>query len=233
MDLQLNDELLSAFLDGEVSQEERVQIEAQLASSPEWRRRYHQLIETVNAVRTLPEVAMPRDFSQDIMAQIAQRQQELQSQGEVGSVATVSVATSTDRSVASRRRQRQSPYSSAWIAVAVCLLIAAGLGIAYQAGLFGSGGDQMIAQREPSNIPEGKPANNSVTHDNEPGVGKLPEETSGSPFPTVDELANSQNNLPEESIPVNEPKMERNPFGIRVNVRTKPGKNTEPGSREM
>lgn len=78
MNLQLNDELLSAFLDGEVTAEERQQIEVLLATSPEWQRRYRQLVESVNLVRTLPEEPLPRDFSQGILAQIAQRQQAQQ-----------------------------------------------------------------------------------------------------------------------------------------------------------
>ncbi len=230
MDLQLNDELLSAFLDGEVSEEERVQIEAQLAQSPEWRRRYHQLVETVNAVRTLPEVAMPRDFSQGIMAHIAQRQQEQgqSDQSEIGSAATVTVATSTDRSVASRRRRQETYYSSAWIAVAACLLIAAGLGIAYQVGMFGSGDEPIIAQNDPSVGPAAKPVGNPVTPAAEPSVAIAPDELDKSPFPTVDELANSQNDPPQEVIPMEDPEEERSPFGIRVNVRTKPGKSPKP-----
>eukprot|EP00534_Pseudo-nitzschia_fraudulenta_P006464 CAMPEP_0201198464 /NCGR_PEP_ID=MMETSP0851-20130426/156859_1 /ASSEMBLY_ACC=CAM_ASM_000631 /TAXON_ID=183588 /ORGANISM="Pseudo-nitzschia fraudulenta, Strain WWA7" /LENGTH=159 /DNA_ID=CAMNT_0047485717 /DNA_START=105 /DNA_END=580 /DNA_ORIENTATION=- len=157
MTLQLNDELLSAFLDGEVSEEERLQIESLLAKSPEWRCRYHQLVETVNAVRTLPEVPMPRDFSQGIMAQIAQRQQQ---EGHQPVASEVTLATSSDRSVVQRRRQKDSPYASAWIAVAACLLIAAGLGIAYQAGLFGSGSDPMIAQNDPVVPSPAKPIDN-------------------------------------------------------------------------
>ncbi|QDU77584.1 EF hand [Bremerella volcania] len=227
MDLQLNDELLSAFLDGEVSEEERLQIETQLANSPEWRHRYHQLVETVNAVRTLPEVTLPRDFSQGIMAQIAQRQQD---ETHDSANSEVTLATSSDRSVRQRRRQKNSPYASAWIAVAACLLIAAGLGIAYQAGLFGSGADPMIAQNDPVGNPGVKPIDHPATPDVKPAADNQPEEPKHSPFPTVDELANSQNNPPMEVVPMDDPGMERSPIGIRVNVRTKPGENPKPPS---
>ncbi|PQO30677.1 hypothetical protein C5Y96_14525 [Blastopirellula marina] len=225
MDLQLNDELLSAFLDGEVSEEERLQIEAQLANSPEWRRRYHQLVETVNVVRTLPEVAMPRDFSLSIMAQIAQRQQE---QGQAPVASEVTLATSPDRSVVNRRRQKESSYSSAWIAIAACLLIAAGLGIAYQAGMFGSGNDPMIAQNDPVLPPDVKPNGNPATPDVKQAAGNSSEVPKHSPFPTVDELANSQGDPPMEITPMEDTTKERNPIGIRVNVRTKPGEMPKP-----
>lgn len=225
MNLQLNDELLSAFLDGEVSEEERLQIEAQLASSPEWSRRYRQLVETVNSVRMLPEVAMPRDFSQSIMAQIAQRQQE---QGHAPVVAEVALATPSDRSVLSRRRQKESLNASAWIAVAACLLIAAGLGFAYQVGMFGSGSEPMIAQNDPALPSKVKPSGDPATPDVKPAVGNSPEAPKHSPFPTVDELANSQNGPPAEVVPMEDPAKERNPFGIRVNVRTKPGEMPKP-----
>lgn len=228
MDLQLNDELLSAFLDGEVSEEERLQIESLLAKSPEWRSRYHQLIETVNAVRTMPEIPLPRDFSQDILSQIAQRQQEecQQQEGQPGHEAAasqVTLATSSDRSMLERRRQKDSPYASAWIAVAACLLIAASLGIAYQVGMFSSGSDPMIAQNDPVAPSDVKPIGNPATPDIKPAVDNPPQDPKHSPFPTVDELANSQNNLPMEVIPMDDPGMARSPIGIRVNVRTKPG----------
>lgn len=230
MNLQLNDELLSAFLDGEVSEEERMQIELQLANSPEWRRRYHQLVETVNAVRTLPEVGCPRDFSQGILAQIAQRQQEEGQKGLDSVAPEVSLATSSERSVANRRRQQDSPYTSAWIAVAACLLIAVGLGVAFQAGLFGSGSDPMIAQNDPVVPPNVKPNDNPAAPDITPAVGSPAEGPKLSPFPTVDELANSQNNAPAEVIPMDDPAMERSPIGIRVNVRTKPTEMPKPNA---
>ncbi|MEW4563301.1 hypothetical protein AB1K70_12295 [Bremerella sp. JC770] len=237
MNLQLNDELLSAFLDGEVSEEERLQIESLLANSPQWRLRYQQMVETVNVVRTLPDTPLPRDFSQGIMAQIARRQQEerqheerQQQEGQHGrdGASGVALATSSDRSVLQRRRQQETPYASSWIAVAACLLIAAGLGIAYQAGLFGSGDQGMIAQNDPGVPTNVVPANDPVTPEEEPAASDPPVEPKHSPFPTVDELANSQNNPPAEVVPLDDPGMERSPIGIRVNVRTKPGDKPNP-----
>lgn len=235
MNLQLNDELLSAFLDGEVSEEERLQIESQLANSPEWRIRYHQLVETVNSVRTLPEAALPRDFSQGIMAQIAQRQQQIAEQGqasapEIGNTADVTLAPSSDRTTTSRRRRKDSPYTSAWITVAASLLVVAGLGIAYQVGMFGAGSDPLVAQNNPIATPEVKPAGGPVTPPAKPVGDSGPDQPKQSPFPTVDELANSQNNPPVEVLPVDDPAKERSPIGIRVNVRTKPGDAPKPAS---
>ncbi|MBA2117124.1 zf-HC2 domain-containing protein [Bremerella alba] len=231
MNLQLNDELLSAFLDGEVSEEERLQIESQLANSPEWRGRYRQLVETVNAVRTLPEVPCPADFSQGILAQIAQRQQEHGQQEHDSVVPGVSLATSSDRSVANRRRQQDSSYAlAAWIAIAACLLIAAGLGITYQSGFFGSGSDPRIAHRDSVPPTDLKPNVNPDAAGETPTIENPTEQPKSSPFPTVEELANGQGNSPAEVIPMDDPTMERSPIGIRVNVRNKPGEMPKPAS---
>jgi len=232
MNLQLNDELLSAFLDGEVSEEERLQIESELASSPEWSRRYHQLVETVNAVRTLPEASLPRDFSQGILAQIAQRQQE-EGEPELATQASqVALATQADRSVLERRRQKDSSYHPVWVAIAACLLVAAGLGIAVQVGLFGSGDEQLIAKNVPETTANGKPNGDStpprVDSNAKPNTLNADEEPKRSPFPTLDELANNQDSMPEEVGSTDDPSVERSPIGIRVNVRTKPSEKPDP-----
>ncbi|GAA4434154.1 hypothetical protein [Bremerella cremea] len=221
MNLQLNDELLSAFLDGEVSQEERLQIETILADSPEWQKRYRQMVETVNAVRTMPEQPLPRDFSQDILAQIAARQQSEAPTAEIAQP-QVSINTNSDRSSGRRLRHKPDRSIQIWISVAACLLVAVGVGLAYQAGIFGGGTEQILAQNDPQTVgqPKGtevvevKPEVKSATDTDVPD---------GNPFPSVEQLANDQNNLPMEVIPSDNPEAVRSPIGLRVNVRTKPG----------
>jgi len=56
------DELLSAYLDGELSPRERARLEARLATDPELRERLEGLRRTVALVRGLPQVQAPRNF---------------------------------------------------------------------------------------------------------------------------------------------------------------------------
>jgi hypothetical protein len=56
------DELLSAYLDGELSADERARLEAQLAADPGLRAELDALRHTVALVRDLPSVSVPRNF---------------------------------------------------------------------------------------------------------------------------------------------------------------------------
>jgi len=56
------DELLSAYLDGELSADERARLEAQLAADPVLRAELDALRHTVALVRALPAVSVPRNF---------------------------------------------------------------------------------------------------------------------------------------------------------------------------
>lgn len=56
------DELLSAYLDGELSPEERTRLEARLVADPDLRARLGAMRRTVDLVRDLPQVKAPRNF---------------------------------------------------------------------------------------------------------------------------------------------------------------------------
>jgi len=56
------DELLSAYLDGELSPEERTRLEARLVADPDLRARLEAMRRTVDLVRDLPQVEPPRNF---------------------------------------------------------------------------------------------------------------------------------------------------------------------------
>ncbi len=56
------DELLSAYLDGELSAEERARLEAQLASDPALQAELEALRHTVALMHDLPQVPIPRNF---------------------------------------------------------------------------------------------------------------------------------------------------------------------------
>ena len=56
------DELLSAYLDGELSEEERRTLEARLSRDPELRTELRAMHHTVSLMRELPQVEAPRNF---------------------------------------------------------------------------------------------------------------------------------------------------------------------------
>ncbi|PQO33734.1 hypothetical protein [Blastopirellula marina] len=239
MNLQLNDELLSAFLDGEVTAEERQQIEVLLATSPEWQKRYRQMVEAVNLVRTLPEEPMPRDFSQGILAQIAQRQQAQQAAEPVAQPANapasdgikplVTVSPSADRSPADRRRRKSSSISPVWLALAACVVVAIGLGIAIQTGMFeGNSTPVAIEGGDDEKVKDPGPALATNTDqkgtDTKPLIDVKPDETPRPSFPDVEQLANQENPLPMED-PGMDGEENKSGSGFRIRVRTKPGEN--------
>ena len=59
---QHRDELLSAYLDGELSAERQTRLKAQLATSPALQAEFEALRRTIALVGDLPEVATPRNF---------------------------------------------------------------------------------------------------------------------------------------------------------------------------
>ena len=61
-------ELLSAYLDGEVTDEERAQVETHLAVSPAWRDELDSLRWTVSLLRELPDLPLPRSFELPVPA---------------------------------------------------------------------------------------------------------------------------------------------------------------------
>lgn len=67
---ELDDELLSAYLDGELSESERALVEARLASDPEARHLLHQLRSVSQDVQALPLKAGPRDFRDQVLQRI-------------------------------------------------------------------------------------------------------------------------------------------------------------------
>jgi hypothetical protein len=68
MPLEFTDELLSAYLDGELTPAERVQVEARLASDPHVRQLLDELRVLSGEVRALPRYSVGAGFSQRVIA---------------------------------------------------------------------------------------------------------------------------------------------------------------------
>ncbi len=65
-----DDELLSAYLDGELPLEERATVEARLADDPAWRSALADLREMQGELRTLPAYALPSAFAAGVLGRL-------------------------------------------------------------------------------------------------------------------------------------------------------------------
>lgn len=106
MSTSFSDELLSAYLDGELSPAEREQVERRLDSSPELRDQLDDLREVGRRVRSLDQPSAPDDFYAGVLQNLRE-----------AAVARPEVA-------ARPRRSRRAVWMSSTAAVAACLLLA-------------------------------------------------------------------------------------------------------------
>ena len=67
----LDPDMLSAYLDGELTDAERAQVETQLESSPEWREELAEVRAAREALRGLPERDAPAGFWDAVYAHVA------------------------------------------------------------------------------------------------------------------------------------------------------------------
>lgn len=89
-------ELLSAYLDGEVSADERKQVETWLATDPEFTQCYQQLLQLQRGFSSIPVPASPsvEQTVEGVMARV-ERQPKLALWATVGATAAVAVAAIT------------------------------------------------------------------------------------------------------------------------------------------
>jgi anti-sigma factor RsiW len=71
VDPDLPPDMLSAYLDGELTDAERATVETQLASSPEWREELTEVRAARDALRGLPEREAPSGFWDTVLANVA------------------------------------------------------------------------------------------------------------------------------------------------------------------
>jgi anti-sigma factor RsiW len=74
---ELDDELLSAYLDGELSADERAAVEARLATDPAAPQLLHELRSVSQSVQALPTESLGRDLSEEILRRARQAKPEL------------------------------------------------------------------------------------------------------------------------------------------------------------
>src|SRR6478735_5870349 len=71
------DELLSAYLDGELSADERAAIEARLATDPAAQQLLHELRSVSQSVQALPTESLGRDLSEEVIRRAREAKVEL------------------------------------------------------------------------------------------------------------------------------------------------------------
>lgn len=121
-ELQFPDELLSAYLDGEATAEERAAVEARLATNPADRQLLEELRQLRGDVAALPRMTVPADFaSRVVRAAVAAKAGNQIAKGEA------QVAKADARPTAAPVRRRQPAWLLAVASVAAtaaCLFIA-------------------------------------------------------------------------------------------------------------
>lgn len=68
---ELDDELLSAYIDGELNADDRAAVEARLAADPAAQQLLHELRTVAQDVQSLPTVRVGRDLSEDILRRVS------------------------------------------------------------------------------------------------------------------------------------------------------------------
>jgi anti-sigma factor RsiW len=103
------DELLSAYLDGELSEGERAEVEARLAIDPAAQQMLHELQSASQSVQALPTESLGRDMSEEIMRRAREAKPELVRESQVVRGSTGVVRGSPDPAPAP---DRTSPAST-------------------------------------------------------------------------------------------------------------------------
>lgn len=101
------EELLSAYLDGEISPEEEIYVQQLLEEKPEFKDRLRELSQVGESIRELPRVSAPIDFAESVLARVP------------GPAAAGTVSKAKPAKVASRLRV----WSSSIVALAVLLAV--------------------------------------------------------------------------------------------------------------
>lgn len=127
MNTPFSDELISAYLDGELTAEQHAFVEKQLSEDPQLRRLCDELHALRSALQSVPPVDPPGDFAQRVLRQAERRMlAESDGQGEVSDGARP-VPLKGSPATQLRMAHRRWPAVAGWIAAAAALLLVAGL----------------------------------------------------------------------------------------------------------
>jgi len=111
MSNRINDELLSAYLDGEVTAAERAEVEKALAESPELRISLESLRQVQARLQSVPRLSLPEDFSERVWREAERR------------MAATAVAASTVGSASSVNWMRLAAMAATVAAVLIVAVV--------------------------------------------------------------------------------------------------------------
>lgn len=166
----LDNERLSAYLDGELSPQERQIVEKLLASDSAARQLVEELRAQRELIRQLPRFPIPRDLSRSVIALAEERRAKRQGSGQAERTPVVPSAESSDRSPVRFLKRLIRPRNLGWALVAASI----GIAIALISPQLERRGDQVeVARRD--NVQKDLAAEKQ----REPGVGEFRAAPSG------------------------------------------------------
>jgi len=234
MNAELPEEILSAYLDGELSNQQRELVDQRLKVSSQWRDTLARLRASAEAMRQIPDCPLGRDLTPAIWQEIAARQASggiespgTQQSGSPQSPVQPEIVTShaPRGSRVAARRMRSKSALRRYLAPLVSIGIAASLLLIAIPVWWASGDRGGVAQQDPTLVVPTDDRGELEGSERPPATESPDEPDSSEPrrstFPTIEELAQEQ----AEESPRNEagrldrgPEPQRSPF--RMNIRT-------------
>ncbi|MCC9606404.1 hypothetical protein LOC68_18030 [Blastopirellula sp. JC732] len=211
MNAGIPEELLSAYLDGQLGCDEVERVETALAETPALRKRLQSLAAARDAVRNLPKATVGRDLTADIFAEITRR-----------SAAGAATETEVDLRPApatrmSDRHRRTADRSWQWIGVGAAAAAVVAALLAIPAFL---GGERDVNNNDVANVepqdksPEVKPAPTEVVPSE-----NTPETATTERAPSFTELMGTGNPTGNpENLDNSRTKPDRKPNGLRIKI---------------
>lgn len=224
MNAELPEELLSAYLDGELSDQQRELVDQRLKDSSQWRDTLARLRASSEAIRQIPECPLGRDLTPAVWQEIAARQAAgvgatdpiespvAQSPVSQSPVAKAPLSPAIQPEIAASpaprgsrvaaRRMRAKSSLRRYLAPLVSIGIAASLLLIAIPMWWGSGDPGGVANLDPPPQTESEEERKTETSDRTPATDSSDEPDSSEPrrttFPTMEELTQQQADSSEE-----------------------------------
>lgn len=210
------DELLSGFLDGELTAEELREVQAAMAADSQLAVKAEQLRQLGSELRGLPQRKLPANFSARVLA-AAQAEANRIQVSESNSGTSAYVASSSDSMFVSPAKQ-SSPATStrSWRSAAISLVAVAAslLGVAYLSGWIGgsggSSGSNTVPEYMAGEVKSGIPSENT-SGDVDSADLQLPDMQ-----PSTDALVNSEVEAGGALVGNQRPKPSSTQFGFEM-----------------
>ncbi|TWT38773.1 RseA family anti-sigma factor [Blastopirellula retiformator] len=211
MNAGIPEELLSAYLDGQLGRDEVQRVEAALAATPALQKRLQSLATTRDAVRSLPQATVGRDLTGDIFAEITRRSSQ-----QAAAPAEVDLRPTPATRVSDRHR-RSASRSWQWIGVAAAAVVVALLAAPAFLGKDQDANNSPVAIVDPKDQPIEPaiaPIEDAVKPVQPAAVVEPTEHTPG--FTELMGTGNSTEN--SDNLDNSRSKADRKPGGLRIKI---------------